>query len=66
MRAAPDASGEDFSDNLPDEILLRIFRYLDMTSLSRTRLSCQRWRRVADDPSLYRVVSGPAERGGRS
>ncbi|KNC52622.1 uncharacterized protein AMSG_08488 [Thecamonas trahens ATCC 50062] len=46
---------------LPDELLLAIFRFLDVTSLARARQVCIRFCAVASDASLWRPVCDAGE-----
>lgn len=45
--------------DLPDEVLVSIFRFVDHASrLANLRTVCQQWRRVIDDsPTVWRAVS---------
>lgn len=45
------------SVNLPDEILLYIFRYLPVKELLPLRLVNRQWKRVASDSSMYTVIN---------
>lgn len=49
--------GERESDigRLPDEILLKIFSFLDDSNLLRLRRVCRRWSRIGADPSFWSV-----------
>ena len=42
---------------LPDELLLAVFRFLDLPSLRRVTRVCRRWYAIANDGSLYRRLS---------
>ncbi|XP_076470133.1 F-box only protein 15-like [Babylonia areolata] len=50
--------------NLPDELLLNIFTYLDVVSLLQASQVCRRWRDVSQDNSLWqRMAHKYANRG---
>jgi hypothetical protein len=42
--------------NLPEEISLRIFQFLDVLHLSFTMASCKVWRKIAGDDVLWRPI----------
>jgi hypothetical protein len=42
--------------NLPEEISLRIFQFLDVLNLSFTMASCKVWRKIAGDDVLWRPI----------
>ena len=44
-------------DKLPDELILKIFGYLDHSELSNCLRVCHKWYRLANDDSLWHEVS---------
>ena len=48
--------GMDLSSTLPDELILKIFRYLVHSELINCLRVCQRWHRLANDDSLWHEV----------
>ncbi|KAJ8923007.1 hypothetical protein NQ315_001555 [Exocentrus adspersus] len=48
---------EDYFLNLPYEVILHIFQYLDLKSLSRCAQVNKRWNQAAADPVLYQDLS---------
>ena len=41
-------------DSLPDEILFKIFSYLDLVDLITCESICQKWRNITNIPKLKR------------
>ncbi|KAH9376171.1 hypothetical protein HPB48_017163 [Haemaphysalis longicornis] len=50
-------------DDLPPEVILKIFSYLPQAFLEVIARVSQRWRQLAFDPSLYKVVCIPSGHG---
>ena len=56
-----DCQDSDLTENpfsyLPDELIVKIFSYLNTEQLSRHAMPvCQKWRQIAKEPSLWRKV----------
>ncbi|XP_018566119.1 F-box/LRR-repeat protein 4 [Anoplophora glabripennis] len=51
------SQNEDLFLNLPYEVILHIFQYLDLKSLSRCAQVNKRWSEAAADPVLYQNLS---------
>ncbi|XP_060530492.1 F-box/LRR-repeat protein 4 [Cylas formicarius] len=47
----------DYFSNLPHEIVLHIFHYLDLKSLSRCAQVNRKWNQISGDQSLYQNIS---------
>ncbi|XP_066245198.1 F-box/LRR-repeat protein 4 [Euwallacea similis] len=47
----------DHFSMLPNEIILKIFQYLDLKSLNRCAEVNTRWNKLAQDPTLYQNIS---------
>ncbi|CAJ0951912.1 unnamed protein product, partial [Mesorhabditis belari] len=51
-------------DKLPDKVLMNIFSYLPSQQMLRARQVCKRWKRVVDNPALWKFVSFRQNYGG--
>lgn len=49
-------------DDLPEELLLCLFKMLDRRTLINCALVCSKWRRVAYDESLWKCLNIPERR----
>ncbi|EPY51935.1 F-box protein Pof11 [Schizosaccharomyces cryophilus OY26] len=47
---------KDFTDFFPEEIILRIFSYLGQNDLCRCKLMSRRWKRLLEDPSIWKTL----------
>ncbi|XP_041376319.1 F-box only protein 15-like [Gigantopelta aegis] len=52
----PKIHGKATIDHLPDEILLKIFRYLEAHSLLRAASVCHHWQGIANDNFLWEEI----------
>ncbi|XP_030755824.1 F-box/LRR-repeat protein 4 [Sitophilus oryzae] len=48
---------KDYFSSLPNEIILKIFQYLDLKSLSRCAQINKRWNTLCQDQTLYQCIS---------
>eukprot|EP01027_Heterolobosea_sp_BB2_P003503 GEZU01005304.1.p2 GENE.GEZU01005304.1~~GEZU01005304.1.p2 ORF type:complete len:126 (+),score=22.98 GEZU01005304.1:353-730(+) len=44
---------QNFHDRVPFEVVMIIIGFLDFRELSRVRLTCRRWKNVAEDDALW-------------
>ncbi|KAJ8933995.1 hypothetical protein NQ314_013630, partial [Rhamnusium bicolor] len=51
------SDNEDLFLNLPYEVIIHIFQYLDLKSLSRCAQVSRRWNEASADPALYQNLS---------
>ncbi|CAG9853706.1 unnamed protein product [Phyllotreta striolata] len=49
--------GTDFFSSLPNEVILHIFQYLDLKSLSRCARVNKRWNQISADALLYQNIN---------
>eukprot|EP00727_Mastigamoeba_balamuthi_P001780 m51a1_g116 hypothetical protein (475) ;mRNA; f:356578-358700 len=55
---ADDPAGSDAQEALPGDVLVGVFRYLDIASLSSAALVSRSWRAAMDSEELWRDKSG--------
>ena len=48
--------GENF-EQLPDEVILNVLKYLDIKDLGRCAKTCKRFQNVSHDDSLWRKIN---------
>lgn len=52
----------DYFDNLPEELILHIFKMLDKRTLTKCAYVCSQWRRIVYDESLWHCLNIPCRR----